>query len=195
MLYEAPSWNQIYNMLLNQAQKIRRSNFGPDVIVGVCRGGWVPTRILSDLLENTNLANVKAQNYLEIGKPASAPSLTQPLSAEVRGKTVLVVDEIADTGKSLQLVIDHVQGQGAREIQTATLYYKPESVVKPDFFERQTTCWVVFPWELKETVRQLWTKNHACPLQLAAELDGLAAAGVPKRLITRFRKEFEAKSC
>jgi hypoxanthine phosphoribosyltransferase len=155
----------------------------------------MPTRVLSDLLENTNLANVKAQNYLGIGKPASEPSLTQPLSAQVRGKTVLVVDEIADTGKSLRLVIDHVQEQGAREVKTATLYYKPQSIVKPDFYEKQTDCWVVFPWEIKETVQQLWTKHRARPLQLAAELEGLASAGVPKRLITRFRRELEAKTC
>ncbi|MCK4440101.1 hypothetical protein KAU85_03865, partial [Candidatus Bathyarchaeota archaeon] len=54
--FEIPTWKQIYNMLLNLAEKIRKNGFKPDIIVGVSRGGWPPARVLSDLLGNPNLA-------------------------------------------------------------------------------------------------------------------------------------------
>ncbi len=49
--YEVPTWSQIYDMLLNQARKIRGDGYKPDIIVGIARGGLVPSRILADLLE------------------------------------------------------------------------------------------------------------------------------------------------
>ena len=60
---------------------------------------------------------------------------------------VLVVDDVADTGTSLEFVVRRLKGKGAREIRTATIAYKPRSRVKPDYFVYETDKWVVFPWE------------------------------------------------
>ncbi len=194
--YEAPDWNQIYSMLLKQTERICKSRFRPDVIVGVSRGGWVPARVLSDLLENANLANVKAECYVGIGEEGGNPKLTQCLSADITGKKVLIVDEVADSGKSLGLVTDHGLEQGAHEIKTATLYFKPCCTFKPDFFEEETECWIVFPWEIKETIRAVYEANKSSQSKTKVELEKLSAAGVPERLITRFLNEFsEAKKC
>jgi hypothetical protein len=194
--YEAPTWNQIFNMLLKQAGRICSSNFKPDIIVGVSRGGWSPARILSDLLENPNLANVKAESYIGISEARNKPTLTQGVSVDVAGKKVLIVDEVADTGGSLKLVREHVLEEGASEVKVATLYYKPYSAFKPDYYEKETDRWIVFPWETKETLRKIFETHHTNATRLRKETAKLASAGVPKRLITRFLKEFnEAKTC
>ncbi len=194
--YDALTWSRIHSMLFKQAKQICSSGFKPEIIVGVSRGGWVPTRILSDLLENPNLASVKAESYFEIGKARSKPTLTQGLSADVAGKRVLVVDEVADTGNSLKLVKVHVLEKGAAEVKVATLYCKPCSACKPDFYEKETDCWIVFPWETKETVRKIFETHKTDAVALQKETAKLSAAGVPKRLIKRFIKEFsEAKTC
>ncbi|MDH5460592.1 MAG: phosphoribosyltransferase family protein, partial [Candidatus Bathyarchaeota archaeon] len=86
--FEVPTWNRIYGMLLNLAEKIRKNGFKPDVIVGVSRGGWPPARVLSDLLDNPNLANVKAEFYLGVAETKGEPTLTQPVSVAVAGKKV-----------------------------------------------------------------------------------------------------------
>ncbi|MEM2690759.1 MAG: phosphoribosyltransferase family protein, partial [Candidatus Bathyarchaeia archaeon] len=83
--FEAPTWNQIYRMLLQIADKIRKDNFKPDVIVGVARGGWPPARVLSDLLDNPNLANVRAEFYVGVAETKGEPTLTQPVSVNVAG--------------------------------------------------------------------------------------------------------------
>ena len=193
--FEAPSWGKIYSMLLAQAERIRSSGFKPDVIVGVSRGGWLPARVLSDLLENPSVASVRAEFYVGIGETRCEPKLTQAVSVVVAGKRVLVVDEVDDSGESLKLVNAHIMERGAAEVRVATLYHKPESAVKPDYYGSEVTKWIVFPWEIKETVRKIWEK-HKNQQNTEKTLDKLAAAGVPKRLIDRFLKELrEAKAC
>jgi hypoxanthine phosphoribosyltransferase len=194
--FEAPTWNHIYRLLLQQSRAICRSGFQPDLLVGVSRGGWVSARILSDLLENANLVNVKVECYLGIGEALVAPRLTQCLSADVAGKRVLIVDEVADSGKSLQLVVGHVREKGAQQIKTAVLYLKPCCSFKPDFWAATTACWLVFPWEIKETLRKIMQAHKTDASQAEAELAELVRAGVSKSLIARFLREFsEAKSC
>jgi len=60
----------------------------------------------------------------------------------------LIVDDIADTGRSLTEMIElfkHI----AVPLTTAVLFRKPRSVVNPDIWLREAAnaCWVVFPWE------------------------------------------------
>ncbi|MEM3622482.1 MAG: phosphoribosyltransferase [Candidatus Bathyarchaeia archaeon] len=187
--FEVPTWNQIYSMLLNLADRIRKNGFKPDIIVGVSRGGWPPARVLSDLMDNPNLANVRAEFYLGVAETKGEPTLTQPVSVDVAGKKVLVVDEIADTGKSLKLVKEHIVKQGAREVKIATVYYKPWSIIKPDYYEKETSRWVVFPWEIKETVQKIVKKCKETGKPLENETAKLVKAGIPKELVNRFLKE------
>ena len=187
--FEVPTWNQIYKMLLNLADKIRKNGFKPDIIVGVSRGGWPPARVLSDLMDNPNLANVRAEFYLGVAETKGEPTLTQPVSVDVAGKRVLVVDEIADTGKSLKLVKEHIVKQGAKEVKIATVYYKPWSIITPDYYEKETSRWVVFPWEIKETVQKIVKKCKEKGKSVESEIAKLVEAGIPKKLVDRFLKE------
>jgi hypoxanthine phosphoribosyltransferase len=186
--FEVPTWNTIYAMLLSQAKKICQSGFKPDVIVGVTRGGWIPARILSDLLEIPNLATVRVEFYLGVAETLNKPALTQGVSAGVLGKKTLVVDDVADTGRSLQLVKEHLLQQGAAEVQIATLYYKPFSLAKPDYYEKKTRRWVVFPWDIKETARK-FVEKHQDKSAINLETAKLVKAGLPKSLVKAFLKE------
>jgi hypothetical protein len=187
--FEVPTWNQMYDMLLNLTEKIRKNGFKPDIIVGVSRGGWPPARVLSDLMGNSNLANVRAEFYLGVAETKEEPVLTQPVSMEVAGKKVLVVDEVADTGKSLKLVKEHIIEQGATEVKIATVYYKPWSIVKPDYYEKETSQWIVFPWEIKETVRKIVKRCREKRKSIEEETAKLVKAGISAGLIERFLKE------
>jgi hypothetical protein len=187
--FEVPTWDQIYEMLLNLVEKIRKNGFKPDIIVGVSRGGWPPARVLSDLMGNPNLANVRAEFYLGVAETKEEPVLTQPVSMKVAGKKVLVVDEVADTGKSLKLVKEHIIEQDATEVKIATVYYKPWSIVKPDYYEKETSRWIVFPWETKETVRKIVKKCEKTGKPIGEEAAKLVKAGVSPRLVEKFLKE------
>jgi hypoxanthine phosphoribosyltransferase len=186
---EIPTWEQIYEMLLNLASRIRKDCFEPDVILGVSRGGWPPARVLSDLLENPELANVKTEFYMGVAETKGEPTITQPVSIPVQDKKVLVVDEIADTGKSLQLIQSHLKKQGASEIKIATIYYKPWSVVTPDYYEKESSAWIVFPWERKETVRKLIEQYKHQRGTVEEAKQKLLKHGMSRKLVERFIQE------
>src|SRR4030043_215889 len=179
--FEIPTWNQIYTMLLNLADKIRGSKFKPDIIVGVCRGGWPPARVLSDLLDNANLANVRAEFYVGVAETKREAILTQPVSFPVKDKRVLIVDEVADTGKSLKLVKDHITQQGAAEAKTAAVYYKPWSIIKPDYYEKETSRWRVVPWGTRETIKRLVKRCKETNTPIKLETGQLVKAGLRAR--------------
>jgi hypoxanthine phosphoribosyltransferase len=187
--FEIPSWEGMYESLLELARKIRKAGFKPDIVVGVARGGWPVARVMSDLLENPEVANVKAEFYLGVAETKKKPIITQPVSASVESKKVLVVDDVADTGKSLALVKEHLKGQGAAVIRIATIYYKPWSVLKPDWFERQTERWIVFPWERKETIKRILEKCRKEGVSIEQAKEALVRYGLDRRLAERFIQE------
>ena len=78
--FEVPTWNSIYSILIELAEKVRADSFNPDILVGISRGGWLPTRVLSDLLENPCIASVGAAFYVGVYETNREPILTQPLS-------------------------------------------------------------------------------------------------------------------
>ena len=191
--FEAPTWKQIYAMLVSQAEEIRCSGFKPDVIVAVTRGGWIPARVLSDILGIHALATIGVEFYLGVSETRSTPVLTQGVSVEVTEKKVLLVDDVTDTGGSLRLARKHLQQHGVGEVQVATVYRKPLSLIMPEFYEKETRGWVVFPWDAKETLRNILGK-HGGAVKVNAEK--LLKAGLPKQLVEEFLKEAdEATKC
>ena len=187
--FEIPTWDKIYEFLLSLAEKIRGDKFKPDVIVGVSRGGWPPARVMSDLLENPEIANVKAEFYLGVAETKGEPLITQPVSVSVRDKEVLLMDDVADTGKSLRLVRVHLKEKGATEVKIATIYYKPWSVVIPDYYEKETRSWIIFPWERKETLRNIIKRYKKEGKSVEEAEDKLVSSGLDSKLVERFIRE------
>jgi len=140
-------------------------------------------------MDNPNLANVRAEFYMGVAETKEEPTLTQPVSVPVMGKKVLVVDEVADTGKSLKLVKEHILGRGATEVKIATVYYKPWSVLTPDYYEKETSCWIVFPWEIKETVRKIVKKCRERGESSEEDVAKLVKGGISAGLVKRFLRE------
>jgi len=182
--YIAPSWDDIYDLMVNLGRRIKESKFKPDVIVGVSRGGWPPARIMSDLLNNPNLANMKVEFYKDIGVRSKSPKITQPVTSDVQNKKVLVVDDVADSGQSLRAVRNHLRRKGTEEIRVCTIYYKPHSIYIPDYFAKRTSSWIIFPWERVETIRLLSKKlernNGHMASQIVRELRG---SGLSPKLV------------
>ena len=178
--YVAPSWDDVYGMMIELARQVKGSGYSPQVIVGVSRGGWPPARVMSDLLENPNLANMKVEFYKNIGVTSQRPKITQPVTSEVIGKRVLVVDDVADSGQSLRVAYKHLRRKGAREIRVCTLYMKPKSVFKPDHYARTSSKWVIFPWERLEALnlikRNLRSKGKTITVIRELKGSGLTAS-------------------
>jgi hypoxanthine phosphoribosyltransferase len=125
------------------------------MIVGVSRGGLIPSRILADQLDLKDLYVVKIAFYTGIGKTADRPVIKQPLSVNLEGKTVLLVDDILDTGGSMKAAMEYVESFHPKKMYTATLHIKKTSPFKPDFFAVEKSNWLIYPWEKNESRREI----------------------------------------
>jgi len=146
--------DDVLEMAMKLAGEIRRDGYEPEVLVSIFRGGMVIARYLSDFLDVREIRSVRIEHYSALEKREGA-RIVEPLRERVDGRRVLVVDDVADTGDSLEEAVRHVREMGASEVRVATLHYKPWSKVVPDYFVEETESWVVYPWEYAETAKFL----------------------------------------
>lgn len=189
MSFEVPDWNEIYDGCVELADQIKKSGFNPEIIVGVARGGWIPARILSDLLGNTFVASIRVEFYKGVAETAKKPVVSQQVSTSVAGKRVLVVDDVADTGESLVTVRQNLVSHGASEVKIATLHYKPRSILRPDFYVRETSAWIVYPHERYEFVENRVAKFKAQGKSISEAREELVRIGLPRNLVEKFISE------
>jgi hypoxanthine phosphoribosyltransferase len=151
------NWNDICRLCKDLAKKIKASRYRVDVIVAVARGGWVPARILADLLEIKELYSVKTEHWGMVATITGEAKITQPLNVSLDGKNVLIVDDVADTGETIKVVKEHVKNLMAKETRIAVIDYKKTSKFIPDYYaaEMEGWKWIVYPWSLKEDIKGL----------------------------------------
>ncbi len=148
-------WDEIHLGLINIAKNIIREGIKIDAIIAIAKGGYIPARIMSDLLGVENIGVITVKFYKKAGVAMAKPLILHPLTIRVDNKNVLIVDDVIDSGRTMQLVMEEVSRHGALDIKTLALYVKPWSTIKPDYFIRETRNWVVFPWEIVELCREL----------------------------------------
>ncbi|VVC02471.1 Xanthine phosphoribosyltransferase [Candidatus Bilamarchaeum dharawalense] len=147
------SWTQAEKLCIKLSNKVK--SYQPDVLIGISRGGLVPVRILSDLLDIHDVCVLRVQFYRSIGHAPDEPRITQGQDMQISGKKVLVVDDISDTGKSLMVIKKFINDKKPREVKFATLHFKPKTSFKPDYYLSKTNKWVIYPWEKQEVAREL----------------------------------------
>lgn len=145
------------------ARRIVRSGFRPTYLVAMWRGGAPIGIAVQEVLEYHSIhcdhIAIRTSAYAGIGDEAKTVRvhaidyLVSRLSAE---DELLLVDDVFDSGRSLEAVMAALQGRCRRnlpeKIRIATTYYKPKrnrSGLKPDFFVKETDDWLVFPHEIQ----------------------------------------------
>ena len=139
------TWWQVDRAIFSLTDVLREYN--PDTIVGISRGGLIPAVRLSHILGDVDFKVIDVKFYKGIDERTEEPKITIPIHGSLEGKRVVIVDDVSDTGKTLQVVIDEVKKRGARDIKVACLAMKPWTSVVPDFYVFRTDKWIVFPWE------------------------------------------------
>jgi hypoxanthine phosphoribosyltransferase/molybdopterin converting factor small subunit len=147
---EKISWEKVENLSEQVSEKIIEDGYRPDVIIGILRGGVIPARILSDMLRVEDMGVLEIKLYKGVGIRGERPYLRQPATLDLTDKSVLIVDDISDSGLTLQLTVQLIDFYMPKEVKTATLYIKPWTNFVPDYYGEITESWVVFPWEKRE---------------------------------------------
>ncbi|MCS7110631.1 MAG: phosphoribosyltransferase [Ignisphaera sp.] len=149
------TWKDIADLSIELSLRIRSSGYIPEAIVAILRGGYIIAKLVSDYLGITDISTVEIKFYRGVGEKGEKPIVSSPITHDLKDRNVLIVDDVADSGRTLQVAIDVAKLHGARHIKTATLYIKPWSITMPDYYVGETSSWIVFPWEIGEVVRDL----------------------------------------
>ena len=150
---EILTWEGLGSASRELAQDIANAGFEPDVIIAVARGGLCLAGALTYALSVKLSDAINVEFYTDVNQTLPDPVLLAPrLDVEsIRGKRLLVVDDVADSGRTLALVLDLLRDLGA-EPRSAVLYAKPTASLEPDFVWRRTADWIVFPWSAEPPV-------------------------------------------
>ena len=152
------NWEYIYGLTRDVAEAVRDAAFEPDVIVALARGGWFAGRCLCDFLALDDLTSLKIEHYVGTAAASGEAEIRYPMpDGSVKGKNVLVVDDITDTGESLRRAETYVRDRDPAAVRTATLQQAGESAVSPDFVGERLAewTWVVYPWNFIEDMCDL----------------------------------------
>jgi hypoxanthine phosphoribosyltransferase len=144
---EVLTWEQFGVATQALAADITASGFRPDVVLAIARGGLTVAGALAYALEVKNCGAMNVELYTGVDERLDLPVMLPPMLdlVDVRGLNVLVADDVADTGTTLQLV-QKVLGDHVGEARTAVLYQKPRSVITADYAWKATDLWIDFPW-------------------------------------------------
>lgn len=155
----APSWHQMHDYAKKTADAIKKSGFYPDTIIALSRGGLVPGRLLADFLHIKNVLAIKVDHWGITATKDGNARISHGLSADLSGNRVLIVDDITDTGQSMELALRHVKELSPKEAKTATLIHLVGSKYVPDFYGyKREWAWIIFPWNYREDLVNLILK-------------------------------------
>ncbi|WP_411709118.1 phosphoribosyltransferase [Corynebacterium sp. LaCa116] len=131
------------------SQQIVESGWFPDLIVGVARGGLIPAGAIGYAIGVKEMGAINVEFYTDIGQTLPEPILLNPQldTDSLQDKKVLVVDDVADSGKTLDLVVNLLE-QTASEVKSAVIYTKPTTIFEPDFSWKKTDQWINFAWSV-----------------------------------------------
>jgi len=126
--------------------QLHKSNWIPEIIISINRGGCIPGVYLS---HHFNL-----QHYvidIQLRDSMKTPDIKFIEEKIIKFKNILLVDDINDSGKTLGIIYN-LNKKHAKKIHNATLIYNIESDVKTDFYGKKIKRsedynWYVFPWE------------------------------------------------
>jgi uncharacterized protein len=142
------SFNYIVRLSRILAKKIKVSGYTPDLIVAIGRGGYVPGRLICDYLLFSNLTSIKIEHYTRAADMQPEARIKFPISVDISGKKVLIVDDVTDTGETLTLALDYIWSLKPSEVKTAVLQHKICSPLMPDFYAQRIIKWrwIIYPW-------------------------------------------------
>lgn len=163
--------------------EILADGFRPDFIVGVWRGGTPVGIAVQEILEycgvSTDHIAIRTSLYIGPGRPGDEVRvhglgyLIKTMNAE---DSLLLVDDVFDSGRSLEAVLENLSVKGRRntphDIRIATPWYKPGNNATgrvPDYYVHETDRWLVFPHELDGLSREEISEHKPGVADLLAE--------------------------
>jgi hypoxanthine phosphoribosyltransferase len=150
------TWADFDRAVQTLARSIQKT-FKPEAVVGVAHGGvfvggalsgalgceFYPVRISRRSRDKASAPGAKKAAKALTGPK---PKLSGDMPKELKGRRVLIVDDVAASGDTLELATSLALKAGAKTVETACLVTRPQGFT-PDHYALPTDSLVVFPWD------------------------------------------------
>ena len=152
---EVMTWDDLGRGSRELAEAVAADGYRPDMILGIARGGLLVAGGLGYALGVKNTFTMNVEFYTGVDERLELPMILPPVPdlVDFQETRLLIADDVADTGATLQLVKEFCAGKVA-EVRCAVLYEKPRSAVRCEYVWRRTDRWITFPWSAEEPVLQ-----------------------------------------
>lgn len=152
---ELMTWEVYGRAARELAVAVADSNFQPDLVLAIARGGLFVAGSLGYALSVKNLYVMNLEFYTGVDQRLDVPVMLPPYldKVDLENATILIADDVADTGHTLKVVHDFCK-ETVAEARTAVLYEKPYSLVKCDYVWKRTNDWINFPWSTEPPVNK-----------------------------------------
>jgi len=175
------------------AVSILKDGFHPNFIVGVWRGGTPVGIAVQEMLDfygvHTDHISIRTSSYSgksRLEAPVRVHGLDYLITNINADDSLLIVDDVYDTGLSVQGVINTLTAKARRntpsEIRIATPYFKPaknRTSLTPHYYIHETDQWLIFPHEIDGLTRAEVVEHKPGLLPFVEEMDRFNA-GVKK---------------
>lgn len=174
------SAQQLLEDSLELGRQILASDFRPNFIVGVWRGGTPVGIMVQELLDfygvETDHISIRTSSYSGINKrlgKVRVHGLNYLISSMNAEDSLLIVDDVFDTGLSVSAIVKKLRDKARKnlphDVRIATAYFKPSknrTDFEPDFCAHKTDDWLVFPHEMDGLTRSEIARNkpHLLPV-------------------------------
>jgi len=151
---ELISWGEVYRLSALLARQVTDAGYRPDVVIAIARGGYVPARLVCDFLDIYDLTSIHISHYTAGSSKEETTRLSSSLCMEIKGLKVLLVDDITDTGDTVEVALQHIREFGPAEVKVAVLQNKKQSMLRPDFYAKTLVKWrwIIYPWAIIEDI-------------------------------------------
>jgi len=165
------SWDEYNSTVEKLAIQIADSNFKPDILIGIMRGGAPIIDVLSRVFK-LKCAYLAVESYSGKGIEDQQGELifSREMSSTVQnfGGNLLLCDDLSDTGVTLNRSIEWLKKYQPlkgkiKNIKTAILWKKKKSIFEPDYcaVKLSNDPWIVQPFEKYEEIRiETLRKKH-----------------------------------
>jgi len=138
--YDFNSFSDDVNVLIKHTKE-----FQPEIILAVARGGVTLGHFMAERMGIRALYTLNSIHYDERQKLDTIEVFNIPNLGE--GKRILLVDDIVDSGESMVEIMRVLKEKFPKNhYKTASLFYKKDALIQPDFTCHEAKEWIVFFW-------------------------------------------------
>jgi len=195
-----PSWDELHENIREIVKRIKKDNYRPDIVIALSRGGFVPARVICDLMIIKDLVSIKVDHWGVTAAKDGKAHLRYPIDVDLTGKKVLIADDITDTGDSMIIAKEFVKKLNPEEIRTAAIFHIKTSKFVPDYYSKEIDwVWVMWPWNYIEDMCNIMPKvldeNKGCSIEEIKEnLRKRFKIDLPEQEIIKIMGELAARN-